>query len=163
MSSAGQIFSDEMITLQSDVAGNKDYFITLDNDGLILYFKKLSNSQDLTLHIYNELGGLGSDLIQKVNVSQNRLTRLAIVAHRRIRINVSWNSSVDLRMAIKNCSAKSVELFNKQFIEPDTSTKEWQEQLLCRVESIHDVQQKILNNIREITDLNNDEGEDFDY
>lgn len=164
MSTPGRIFREQIFTLENTTDGEKTIDFHVDNDGFILFIEKMSGEADVLVDVQLKLPDDISDVsLEKVMINGESTFKKAYVGTRQGRLKLSWTDSCDIKIAIKTVSAAAVPVFNEYFY-PSTETTEatkFRVNLLSDISYIQQLQQVIANQLRQISEVNDEEGDEF--
>jgi hypothetical protein len=163
MSSAGHIYRESVITLSESAAGQRSYEIDVENDGIIISIEMISGSGEVIASLFSNL----PDPMSSVFLGRTKVKTIgapeqgAFITSRRVTLILDWTAAVECRLAIKRVSGSAVEQFINQQTPSDTSLARYQHGVINLLSNIEENQKVIINHLRQITEINDEEGNIF--
>jgi hypothetical protein len=166
MSSAGTIFKEQVLKpVEESAAGTRSIYFTIENDGFIITIQQTTGGSPITAKLYSELPGIMGDIFLGEFVSSTMVSpqQLATLGSHRIRLDLEWTTATTINASVKPVSAKYIEVTNATGVISATAAAAQlaRTQTLAMLDKICESNEAIRNHLREITAIENDQGDIF--
>jgi hypothetical protein len=165
MSTPSRIFNEQIFKVNSSESGKKTFEFQVENDGFILNIDYISGASNTTYTVTNIMPDNMSDLqIDKITITPgeiNEVKRYAYIAGRRASVTVAWEGATEIILSVRAVSAEAVNALsdNTESLLKDNNVLIGQ--LINAVHINEEVNRKILNHLRHVTEIEDDQGEEF--
>lgn len=135
-------------------------YFDVDNDGILISAQRISGTGSANFRLYSELPDpMSAFYVDSITVNQDVPVQGAFVTDRRIRVDVSWDSAIEVRLVVRLLSGEGVLAWKAQVAPKDTSTDEYRAAISGVMDELRVLNRAILNHLRYITQLEETDGE----
>ena len=162
MSTPGHIYRERIDIYTPSGAGSQSCNYTIENDGALVTIDKDNVTRDdIFVEIYSVHPGEIEDIkLDSFTVGQNSPVQKAYICGHILKVYVSYSVASDYKVAVKTISGAAVSAFQKQSeVLVNLATKDQMDALLSRFDDSLELQQALLNHLRQITDIESCTGE----
>lgn len=170
MSSAGTIYRDYIEDISASAVGSQTFTFDIENDGVLISARRTSGDARLQLRLFSELpGNTGSALLGTIILEDNNIAQGAFVTSRKIRVELDYDTEMTASLHVKMLSGDGVRAWQEQQAQYVATLPGYLNGRARRIEAetlmllgqIQDSNERILNHMRELTDIETDKGDEY--